>query len=129
MPLKIINAVEVRPGTNILIDGAPCVVKSVDVSKTGKHGHAKARIESSGIIDGKKRIVMKPGHDKFEVPLVEKKRGQVLSVADNTASIMDVENFETINVDISNDVKEAVKEGVQVEYWDIEGTKIIKRVI
>jgi len=129
MPLKIINASEVRPGMNILVDKAPCAVRNVDISKTGKHGHAKARIEAIGMIDGKKRIIMKPGHDKFEVPLVEKKRGQVLSVAENDASIMDVETFETLTVDTHNEVKGTIGEGDQVEYWDIEGTKIIKRKI
>lgn len=127
MPLKIINAVEARSGTIIMVDGAPCIVKTVNISKTGKHGHAKARIDCSGVIDGKKRIVMKPGHDKFEVPLVEKKKGQVLSLSENAASIMDVESFETLNVDIHSEVKGTLNDGDQVEYWDIEGTKIIKR--
>jgi len=129
MPWKIINASEARVGTNVIIDSAPCTVKNMDISKTGKHGHAKVRMEAIGIIDGKKRVIMKPGHDRFEVPLVEKKRGQVLSVSDGTASIMDVETFETLNVEMIAELKEDVKEGAQVEYWDIEGTKIIKRVI
>ena len=129
MVSKLVNATELRKGSAVMIDNAPCIVQKIDISKTGKHGHAKARIEAIGIIDGKKRIVMKPGHDKFEVPLIEKKRGQLLSLADKNASIMDVETFETLNVEILEEVKDAVKDGVQVEYWDIEGRKIIKRVI
>lgn len=129
MPWKIINAVESRPGTNIMIDGIPCTVKNIDISKTGKHGHAKVRMETIGIIDGKKRMVMKPGHDRFDVPLVEKKKGQVLSVNETSASIMDVESFETLSVDMVSELRGEVKEGDNVEYWDIEGTKIIKRKI
>lgn len=129
MPLKIINANEARVGTSLLLEGIPVVVKTVDISKTGKHGHAKVRMETIGIIDGKKRMVLKPGHEKFNVPLVEKKRGQVLSVTEGSASIMDVENFETLNVDMIAELKGTINEGDQVEYWDIEGTKIIKRKI
>ncbi|MFC1685985.1 translation initiation factor IF-5A [Nanoarchaeota archaeon] len=129
MPLKIISASEIRAGTNVLIDNNACSVKSVDISKTGKHGHAKVRMECIGLIDGKKRIVLKPGHDKFDVPLVEKKRGQVLSTTESNASIMDVESFETLNVDVISELKGTISEGDQVEYWDIEGTKIIKRKI
>lgn len=129
MPWKIISATEVRSGTNILIDNAPCTVKSIDISKTGKHGHAKARIEAVGIIDGKKRIIMKPGHDKFSVPMVEKKKGQVLSVTEDHIGLMDVDSFETLNVDVPADLKDSIQEGAQVEYWDIEGVKIIKRLL
>ena len=52
MVLKIIEATEIRNGTNILIDGVSCTVRSIDISKTGKHGHSKARIEAIGIITG-----------------------------------------------------------------------------
>ena len=50
MVLKIIDATEAKVGTNIIVDGMPCTVKSIDISKTGKHGHAKCRIEAVGII-------------------------------------------------------------------------------
>ena len=129
MPLKIINATECRPGTNIMVDNEPCTVKSVDISKTGKHGSSKCRIECVGIIDGKKRILLKPGHERFNVPMIEKKKGQVLSVSEGSASVMDLESFETLNVDVAEEMKETVVEGAQIEYWDIEGRKIIKRTM
>ena len=69
MVLKIIDATEARVGTNIIVEGVPCTVKSIDISKTGKHGHSKARVEAVGIITGQKKVFVAPGHDKFEVPL------------------------------------------------------------
>lgn len=72
MVLKIINATEVKVGTNILVDGEPCAVKKIDISKTGKHGHAKCRIEAVGILSDNKKVFVIPGHDRIEVPLVEK---------------------------------------------------------
>ena len=129
MPLKWILATEAKAGTSILIEDAACTVRSIDISKTGKHGASKARIEAVGIVDGKKRVIVKPGHEKFAVPLIEKRKGQVLSVTETMASMMDVENFETIEVAIPEELKGQILEGTQVEYWNVEGQKIIKRML
>ncbi len=126
MVLKIINATEIKTGTNILVDGEACTVKKIDISKTGKHGHAKCRIEAVGIITGNKKVFVVPGHERIEVPLVEKRKGQVLSIGDKV-SIMDLENFETLEVECPEDIKSELEINSNVEYWDVEGEKIIKR--
>ncbi len=126
MVLKIINATEVKVGTNIIVDGQSCTVKKMDVSKTGKHGHSKARIEATSIISGQKKVFVVPGHDKIEIPIVNKRKGQVLSVGDKI-SLMDLENFETIEVACPDEIKQELTENSNVEYWDVEGEKIIKR--
>lgn len=128
MPFKTIAATEARVGTNIIVDGLSCVVKSVDISKTGKHGHAKVRIEAVGIINGQKKVFVTPGHDKLEVPLVEKKKAQVLSIGER-ASVMDTESFETFDMDIDDEARGLIHEGDNVEYWIVEGEKVIKRKI
>ena len=128
MVLKIINATEVKVGTNILIDGKACIVKKIDISKTGKHGHSKCRIEAVDIIEGNKKVFVTPGHDRFDVPMVDKRKAQVLSKAGKKASIMDLESFETLEVVCPDeDVFEQLEESGNCEYWDIEGQKIIKR--
>ena len=125
MVFKIINATEAKVGTNIIIDGAPCTVKSQDISKTGKHGHAKCRIEAVGIIDGKKKVIVVPGHERIEVPLIEKRKSQVLSTGGEKVSVMDLESFETIEV--MKDPNLEINEGDQAEYWKIREEKILKR--
>jgi len=129
MVSKLINASELRKGSSVMIEDAPCIVTKIDISKTGKHGHAKARIEAVGIIDGKKRVLVKPGHEKFGVPVIEKKKGQVLSILEDKASLMDIESYETLEAKIMDEVKGEIKEGSQVEYWNIEGQLIVKRII
>ena len=126
MVLKIINATETRTGTNILLDGQSFTIKKIDLSKTGKHGHSKCRIEAIGIISGQKKVFVVPGHERFEVPLVDKRKGQVLSKAEKV-SIMDLENFETFDVACPDEIKQELEENSNVEYWDVEGEKIIKR--
>lgn len=128
MVLKLINATEIRPGTTILIDGEACIVRGMDISKTGKHGASKCRFEAIGITDGKKRVVAVPGHERFDVPMIKKLKGQILSAQEDKASLMDLESFETLDVPIDLELRGQLKEGDNVEYWDIEGgKKIIKR--
>jgi len=124
--LKIINATEAKVGTNILLEGEPYTVKKMDVSKTGKHGHSKCRIEAVGIINNNKKVFVVPGHDRLEVPMVDKRKGQVLSIA-NEVSLMDAESFETLDVPCSEEIKSELEANSNVEYWDIEGAKIVKR--
>ena len=126
MVLKIINATEAKIGTNILIEGEPYVVRKIDISKTGKHGASKCRIEAIGMLSEQKKIIAVPGHERFEVPMVDKRKGQVLSL-DDGVSIMDLENFETILIDCSEEIKSQLEVNSNVEYWDIEGRKIVKR--
>src|SRR3990167_2218436 len=109
MVLKIIAATEAKSGTNILIEGVPYTVKNVDVSKTGKHGAHKCRIEAIGMINGTKKILAVPGHERFEVPLVEKRKGQVLSIGE-MVSIMDLESFETIELPCDPEIKSELQE-------------------
>jgi translation initiation factor 5A len=129
MVAKIISATEVRVGTSILLEGEPYLVRKVDISKTGKHGHSKVRAEAVGIINNQKKVFVIPGHDKLEVPMINKRRGQVLSIGENSVSIMDLESFETLEVDCPEDVKAELEVNSNVEYWDIEGAKIVKRKV
>jgi translation initiation factor 5A len=126
MVLKIINATEAKVGTNIIVEGMPCTIKKIDISKTGKHGHAKCRIEAVGIISEQKKVFVIPGHDRLEIPMVEKRKGQVLSVGDKV-SLMDLETFETLEVDCPDEIKSELAGNDNVEYWDVEGIKVVKR--
>lgn len=129
MSLKIITAHDAKPGTTILYQGEAYTVRSNDISKTGKHGASKCRMEAIGIFSKKKAVIAAPGHDRFDVPLVEKKKAQVLSVSEDKASVMDLESFETIDIPFLDEVKAELAPEKQVEYWDIEGKKVIMRVL
>ncbi|MBU0761360.1 MAG: translation initiation factor IF-5A [Nanoarchaeota archaeon] len=129
MVLKIINATEARSGTIILVDGEAYAVRSNDISKTGKHGHAKCRMEAIGVFEGKKKVITVPGHERFDVPNVDKKRAQVLNVSDDSVSVMDLESYETTDVPFQEDLKEQLEAEKQVEVWNIEGKKKVMRVL
>ena len=128
MVFKLIDAHSCKPGTTIMVDGEACTVRSNDISKTGKHGASKCRIEAIEIFSGKKKIVAVPGDTRFDVPMVEKRKAQVLNVSEGTASVMDLESFETLDVPYSEEVKDQLAPEKQVEYWIIENKKEIMRV-
>ena len=118
-----------KVGKYIIVDGVPCVVKSVQISKTGKHGHSKARVEAQGLIDESvKKVFIKPMSDNIDIPIVEKESAQVLSVKENKANVMDMTTFETFDMDIPKEFKEQIKEGVQITYWNLMGQKVVKQV-
>ncbi|MEM4181578.1 MAG: translation initiation factor IF-5A [Candidatus Pacearchaeota archaeon] len=129
MVLKVVSATELRVGSYVLIEGEGYCIKSMEVSKTGKHGASKCRMEAVSVIDGKKKVLMCPGHERFEVPMIDKRKAQVLSISGNKVNIMDSESFENFELDLNEEVKENIAEGKEVEYWDVEGTKILKRVL
>ncbi len=123
--IKLMQANALRPGGYVIFDGIVCVVKDIQTSKTGKHGSSKCRIEAVGIINGQKKIHMCPSTDNVEVPVIEKKNAQVLSVHGDTATVMDNETFETLDLKIAEELKEKVKEGSVVNYWIILDEKVI----
>lgn len=128
MEQKVINVSGLKVGNYCIIDNIACIVKSIQTSKTGKHGHAKCRIEAIGIVDGQKKVIVLPGHDKMVVPIIEKKAAQILSIHGETANVMDMETFETFDLKIPEDIKGNIREGVQVIYWDVIGNKIMKQI-
>jgi len=89
---------KIKEGRYIVIDEEPCKVVGIATSKPGKHGAAKARIDAVGIFDGVKRSIVSPVSAKTYVPVVERKSGQVLSIAGNMAQLMDMKDFSNFEI-------------------------------
>ncbi|MCB9362283.1 translation initiation factor IF-5A [Candidatus Woesearchaeota archaeon] len=115
-------------GNYVIIDGVASIVGDTSTSRPGKHGHAKVRMEATGILDGKKRVIVMPGHDNIEVPIIEKKTAQVLSISGETANVMDADSYETFDLQIPEDLKDKCVEGCNVLYWIILEDKVMKQV-
>ena len=128
MSTKPVSVGSLRPGRYVVVDGVACVVKSVQKSKPGKHGHAKCRIEAVSLTDGTKKIFVKPANDSIDSPLIEKENAQVLSISGDKANVMDMKTYETFDITIPEEFKEEIKEGLEIVYWIILGQKTIKQV-
>jgi translation initiation factor 5A len=104
------------------------IVSDTQTSRPGKHGHAKVRLVAVGMIDGKKREVVMPGHDNIDVPIIEKKIAQILSIHDTTANVMDSETFETFDLKIPEELQGVVVEGNNIQYWGILNDRVMKAI-
>ena len=128
MESKQAEIASLKIGNYVVFDGKVCVIKDMQTSKTGKHGHAKCRVEAVSVLDDQKIIKVMPGRDKVDVPLIEKKTAQVLSISNDTASVMDMETYETFELKIPDELKGQVKEGSQVLYWIVMNQKVMKQI-
>ena len=119
-----------RVGGYMLIDGEPCEIVDITKSKPGKHGSAKARIVAIGVFDGSKHQFVKPVDLNTEVPIIDKRTGQVYAVNPTGIQIMDLETYEYLDAPYPTDeaLKAKIASGVEIEYWKIMGRMKIMRV-
>lgn len=130
MEKRMAEAGSLKVGRFIIIGDEPCKIVSFEKSKAGKHGHAKVRIVAIGFFDNNKRSVVYPTDASVETPMIDKRTGQVISKTDKSVMIMDMENYQTMEIPLSNveeDVSSRLEVGGQVEYWNILGQRKITR--
>jgi translation initiation factor 5A len=128
MEKKLTSVGSLKKGNYVIIDDAACIVSDLQISRPGKHGHAKVRLSAVGMMDGKKRVTVMPGHDSIEVPIIDKRNAQVLSINGDKANVMDMETYETFDLKIPNELKGSCVEGATVLYWVILADKVMKQV-
>ncbi|BCS91324.1 MAG: translation initiation factor 5A [Candidatus Micrarchaeota archaeon] len=126
---KIVSAKELKKGGYIVIDGEPCRIVEIDVSSPGKHGAAKMRITALSIFTGSKKSIIKPSDADAEVPTVEKKKAQVVSVTNDTAQLMDSDTYEVYELPIPEDLKGSISSGMEVEVIQSMGRRALSKVL
>jgi translation initiation factor 5A len=126
---KPVDVGSLRVGGYMIIDGEPCHIVDITKSKPGKHGSAKARIVAIGVFDGVKRSFVKPVDLNAEVPIIDKRMGQIFAVNPSGVQIMDLETYEYFDAPFPEDaeLKAKMTPGVEVEYWRILGKLKIVR--
>jgi len=130
------DANSIKRGSYILAEEEPCQVLDLSHSKTGKHGHAKIRMEVIGLFDKKKRSLVMPSTNKVQVPIIDKRNAQVITLEGEEMSVMDKETFETIFIpkpaeeEHIKKLEEITKAGktAEVEYWIVMNRFLVNRV-
>ncbi len=126
---KPVDVGSLRVGGYMIIEGEPCHIVDITKSKPGKHGSAKARIVAIGVFDGVKRSFVKPVDLGAEVPIIDKRMGQVFAVNPTGIQIMDLETYEYMDTPYpqEEEIKSKLVPGAEIEYWKILGkTKIVR---
>lgn len=118
-----------KVGSYVIIDDVPCRIVDYSKSKPGKHGSAKARVVAIGVFDNVKRSFVRPVDGNIEVPIIEKRTGQVISLLPTAVQVMDLENYEMFEAPIpeEEELKSKLASGTEVEYWQILGKIKIMR--
>ncbi len=119
---------DLRMGKYVIIEDEPCRVVGIQTSKPGKHGAAKMRVEAIGLFDGVKRSLLKPSDADVEIPVLIRKRAQIVSVSGNTAQLMDSESFETFEIAIPEDMKDEMIAGKELQYTETMGKRLLTKV-
>jgi translation initiation factor 5A len=126
---KPVDVGSLKTGQYIVVDNEPCRIVEYEKSKPGKHGSAKARIVAISVLTNQKKSVVSPVDAKLEVPMIEKKTGQVISVTGDSVQLMDMQSYETFETPLPDEEEIRVKltAGVEVEYWSMLGRNKIMR--
>jgi translation initiation factor 5A len=115
-----------KKGHFILIDGVPCRIESISSSKSGKHGASKTRIEGIGLFDGRRRSIVKPSGDKVDVPIIIKKKAQVLALSGDKVQLMDLTDYSMFELEIPEELKGKLNSGEEVNYFEVVGIRTLK---
>ncbi|MCC6042156.1 MAG: translation initiation factor IF-5A [Candidatus Verstraetearchaeota archaeon] len=130
MSRRPVDAGSLKEGSFVVIDEEPCKIVEVEKSKPGKHGSAKVRITAIGIFDGVKRSIVVPVDQKVDVPIIEKRVSQVISITPASVQLMDLSSYEVFEVpkeSIEADLLNKMAVGTEVEVWELLGKRKIMR--
>ncbi|RAP47903.1 MAG: translation initiation factor IF-5A [Methanosphaera sp. rholeuAM74] len=127
MATKVVEIKTLKQGKYLVLDGEASKITSISTSSPGKHGAAKARIEAVGLFDNQKRSLVKPVNAKVDIPIIDKRVGQVLALMGTEVQLMDLETYETVELPIPDDLKDELTEGKEVEYIEALGNMKIMR--
>ena len=126
---KPVDVGDLKIGHYVVVEGEPCKIVEYEKSKPGKHGAAKARIVAISITTGSKKSVISPVDARMDVPMIEKRTGQVLAIVGTNVQIMDMESYENFEtpMPVVEEIKSKIAPGVEIEYWQMLGQNKIMR--
>jgi translation initiation factor 5A len=133
-----IEAGDIKVGYYVIIHLAPCKIKKISFSKTGKHGHAKAVMTGIDILTGKKHDYCCTSSASLPVPKVDtykwclshidEENGDItLLNDDNEEEILPLPNEDNTNEDDQKVKEEILKKGATL--GDDDGALIIVTVL
>ncbi|MBP2132645.1 translation initiation factor 5A [Methanomicrobium sp. W14] len=114
---------KLKEGRYVVVEDEPCKILGIAISKPGKHGAAKSRIDVVGIFDGVKRSIVQPVTAKTYIPIVERKSAQIISISGNNVQLMDVKDFEMFELTLPEDEVAKLEAGTEIPYISSMGKR------
>jgi len=121
----------VRKGTHVLLKGKPCKVSEISISKTGKHGHAKAHIVGNDIFTAKKYEDLCPTSHNMESPVVNRVEFTVADIqADDFVTLLNEKGDMKEDLALPNDeISADMVAGLREKFENPEDGKELKVVV
>jgi translation initiation factor 5A len=121
---------ELKEGSYAIINDEPSQIVQIQKSKPGKHGSAKFRCTTISLFDGRKQSFVSSVDGTVQVPIVDKRSGQIVSMGTSSFQLMDMETYDIRDVSLPSDeeIKAKLAAGKEVEYWIIMDRVKIHRV-
>ncbi len=123
---------QLKEGRFMVVDEEPVKILSIKTSKPGKHGAAKARIDCVGLFDNQKRSVVYTVTDKIKVPMIDKRKAQIVALTGETIQLMDLETYDTFELPLPTGEEAAelkdIQAGNELMYMEAMGRRKITRV-
>lgn len=116
---------QLREGRYVVIDEEPCKIKSISTSKPGKHGSTKAKVDAYSIFDGSRHNFSAPVTDRVRVPIIDKRQAQVVSVEGDIVQLMDLESYDTFELQIPDEYEDDMEPGAEISYLEAMGRRKI----
>ena len=107
---------ELKVGRYVNIDDEHCKIVSIDTSKPGKHGSAKANIVATSIFTGAKKSLVGPVSTKCQVPLIDKRKATILYTNGSEVSVLDAETNQEVVIEINDDHECSLEPGAEILY-------------
>jgi len=121
-------AKELKIGKYVLIEDIPCKVVEIESSKPGKHGSAKMRVTAIGVFEGQKKTLLTPGDADVDVPIIERRNVQIMSVSGSNAQVMDQQTYEVYDLEIPAELQSQAAAGKEAEVLEAMGRKKMERI-
>jgi translation initiation factor 5A len=95
-----VPANDIKKGGYVMLQGRPCRVVEIKISKPGKHGPAKANIAGSDLFTGDRLVAHLPASHDIKVPLVKRQLYQLINIDGRNTQLLDLQGNMREDVEI-----------------------------
>ena len=81
-----------------------------------------------GLFDNRRKSLVKPADARVQVPIMTKKRAQVLAIVGEKAQLMDMGDYSTFELDIPEELKGKLESGQEINYFEVAGVRTLKQL-
>ena len=129
MSWRQVEVRELREGGYVNDGEEPCKILSIETSKPGKHGAARARIDVVPIFGGAKRSILSTVTAKVQVPMIDKRTAQIINIVagTNEVNLMDMETYEQFDCPFDEELRDEMEPGKEIQYMIAMGRRKITR--